>query len=117
MRKESEPISIFLYGDDVTSKFELIVYSRINNCGTKFVEADNSHLKLEDSISCHCLSVTNKRWIGTTGMSTYIVELIKKPKSQELPTCGECQSFKLTPLEKPYEHISECDDCGHPNKS
>lgn len=116
MRREDQPISIILYGKDVTSKYELVVHSRINNCGTKFVEADNSHLILEDSIKCHQLSITNKRWIGTTGMSSYIVELIKKPKGRELKTCRECESCKLTPLPKPYESIFECDDCGHPNK-
>lgn len=114
--KDRQPISIILYGEDVTPKYELVVHSRINNCGTKFIEADNSHIALDDSISCHQLSIGNKRWIGTTGMSTYIVELVKKPKGEELPTCSECQSFKLSPLDKPYEHIFECDDCGHPNK-
>lgn len=116
MRREDQPITIVLYGKDVTPKYDLVVHSRINNCGTKFVEADISDLRFDDSISCHQLSISERRWIGTTGMSTYVVELVEKAKGSELPTCKECGSLKLTPLEKPYEHIFECDECGHPNK-
>ena len=116
MRNEDQPITIILNGQNITPKYDLVVHSRINNCGTKFVEADNSNLRLDDSISCHCLSISNNRWIGTTGMSTYIVELIQKPIGKELKVCSECQSFKLTALPEPYEHILECDDCGYPNK-
>ena len=116
MRNEDQPITIILNGKDITAKYELVVHSRINNCGTKFVEADNSNLRLEDSIRCHCLSISNNRWIGTTGMSTYIVELIKKPEGEELPTCRECESYRLSPLPKPYDYILECEDCGCPNK-
>jgi hypothetical protein len=107
-----EPIKIFLNSEDVTAKYDLIVHSRINNCGTKFVEADNSHLDLDDSIRCHCLSISNKRWIGTTGMSSYIVELVEKPKP--LPQCPECGGVRFRVLPEPHQHIQVCDDCGHP---
>jgi hypothetical protein len=117
MRKEGEPIKIISNGKDITSTHDIIVHSRINNCGTKFnTEESQRTLSLfDDKITCTCLSISNKRWIGTTGNSSYIVELIEKPIGKELKTCKECGSVRLKQLPKPYEHISECDDCKTPN--
>jgi hypothetical protein len=76
MRKKDEPITIICNGHDITLTHDIIVHSRIHNSGTKFVKGTLS--LLDRKIECHCLSISNKRWIGTTGMSSYIVELVKK---------------------------------------
>ena len=118
MRKDGEPIQIICNGEDITATHDIIVHSRINNCGTKFnTEPSQRELSpLDSKITCFCLSITNKRWIGTTGGSSYIVELIRKKDSDFLKSCVECGSVKLTRLPKPYNSIFECDGCGHPNK-
>jgi len=116
MRKEGEPIKIICNGEDITSTHDIIVHSRINNCGTKFNTEENQRdISYDDKIECVCLSISNKRWIGDTGMSKYIVELVRKPIGTELKSCKECGSVRLKQLPKPYEHISECDDCKTPN--
>lgn len=116
MRKDDEPIKIICNGKDITSTTDIVVHSRINNCGTKFntTKSQKTLSPLEEKIECFCLSITNKRWIGTTGGSSYIVELIKKPKDKVLDTCRECGSTMLTQLPKPYDHITECVDCKTP---
>ncbi len=116
MRIEDEPIRIILNGEDITSTHDIIVHSRINNCGTKFNTVERERcLKHDRKIECFCLSITYKRWIGTTGSASYIVELVRKPKGKELKTCKECGSLRLKSLPSPYEHISECEDCKAPN--
>lgn len=117
MRNEGEPIKIICNDKDITSTHDIIVHSRINNCGTKFnTEESQRTLSLfDEKITCTCLSISNKRWIGTTGGSSYIVELIRKPIGKELKSCKECGSVRLNSLPSPYEHISECDDCKTPN--
>lgn len=77
MRKPDEPIKIIIDGVDVTDKYDMIVHSRINNCGTKLNIGEQPDL-FDSKMICHCLSITNNRWIGNTGMSSYIVELIEK---------------------------------------
>ena len=111
MRKENEPITIICLGEDITATHDVIVHSRIHNTGTKFVDVDNSDLILDEKIECFSLSITHKRWIGTTGMASYIVELVQKPKKDYLKCCKSCGSIRLTQLIAPYEHISECQDC------
>jgi len=116
MRKEGEPIKIICNGVDITSTTDIIVHSRINNCGTKFntEESQRTLSVLDEKIECFCLSITNKRWIGRTGGSSYIVELVKKPKGEELKSCKDCGSVKLEQLPKPYEHITQCKECKTP---
>lgn len=117
MRKENEPIRIICNGYDITSTHDIIVHARINNCGTK-LNTEPSELILspfDEKIECHCLSISNKRWIGTTGMFSYIVELIRKPLRKELKACKECGSVRLFQLPSPYEHITECQNCKSPN--
>ena len=96
MRKEDEPIKIICNGDDLTSTHDIIVHSRINNCGTKFnTEESQRTLSLfDEKITCTCLSISNKRWIGDTGMSKYIVELVKKPIGKELKIGKKTHSHK-----------------------
>lgn len=117
MRKDDEPIKIICNGKDITSTHDIVVHSRINNCGTKFntTKSQKTLSPLDEKITCHCLSISNSRWIGTTGGSSFIVELIKKPKDKVLDTCKECGSVRLTTLPKPHDHIRNCDDCNTPN--
>jgi len=116
MRKDGEPIQIFCNGENITATTDIIVHSRINNCGTKFntSEGQKSLSVLDEKITCHCLSISNSRWIGTTGGSSYIVELVKKAKGKELKSCKACGSIRLKGLPSPYEHIAECEDCETP---
>lgn len=72
-------LQIFLNGNNITNTHTIVIHSRINNCGTLFnTNKEQTTLSPFDKrIDCIQLSITNKRWVGHTKMSSYIVELIK----------------------------------------
>lgn len=60
--------------------------SRIDNDGKSLIEIKQQpDYFINDKFKIFCLSITNKTWVATNGMSTYIVELIDVKAHKKLP--------------------------------
>jgi hypothetical protein len=91
---------------DVKLKF----VSRINNAGDVMLPMDKEPVVIgRTEFVIHCLSISNKKWIATDGMSTYIVELVDVPKPQLTESVNVLADFLLWYKSKIHEtDFSEC---------